>query len=157
MKRLLVGLIALAVAPVAHAQTTEFENAAIAVANACLAGGSTPEAAPAAVTACEKLLVDLETLKSAAPAIAGHDLNVYHVVAGMALTRIASSYGRIDGVRSARVCQRTEDAWRHTSQIVPASSPAYMATIDELVKSSVSTIRLCRSEFGTPAGAPALP
>lgn len=157
MKRSLAVLMILAGAPVAHAQTSEFENAAVAVANACLTSGSTKEAAPAAVAACEKLLVDLETVKSAAPGIAGHDLHVYHVVASMALTRIAASYGRIDGVRSARVCQRTEDSWRHTSQIIAASSPAYAGTIDGLVRTASDTIAKCRGEFGAPAGAPALP
>lgn len=157
MKRSLAVLMILAGAPVAHAQTSEFENAALAVANACLTSGSTKETAPTAVAACEKLLVDLETVRSAAPGIAGHDVNVYHVVASMAQSRIAASYGRIDGVRSARVCQRTEDSWRHTSQIVPASSPAYAAMIDGLVKSASDTIAKCRGEFGAPANAAALP
>jgi hypothetical protein len=152
-----LALLATMGAPFAHAQTSEFESAALVVANPCLTSGSTPEAAPAAVAACEKLIVDLATLKAAAPDIAGHDLNVYHIVASMAHSRVASSYGRIDGVRSARVCQRSEDSWRHVSQIAPASSPAYAATIDDLVKSSTETIAKCRSEFGMPAGAPLLP
>lgn len=152
-----VALLATTGAPVAHAQVSEFENAALAVANSCLTSGSTPEAAPAAVAACEKLIVDLATLKAAAPGLAGHDLNVYHIVASMAHSRVAASFGRIDGVRSARVCQRSEQSWTHVSQIVAASSPAYGPTIDGLFKSSTGTIAKCRSEFGAPAGAAALP
>jgi hypothetical protein len=158
MKRILVMLLVFGVAPAAQAQEqTEFERYALAIAGACLNSESTPEAAPAAVTVCEKMVTDIDTLKSAVPDVAGHDLNVYHIVRGMGLSRVAASYGRIDGVRSARVCQRTEDAWRHTSQVVAASSPTYTDTIRTLVTSTTDAITKCRSEFGTPAGAPPLP
>jgi hypothetical protein len=84
MKRVSLALLVLAAAPAAQAQAqSEFERLALTVAGACLNSGSTPEEAPAAVTTCGKMLVDLDALKSAAPDIAGHDLNVYNIVRGM--------------------------------------------------------------------------
>ncbi len=153
----LTALAAVIVLP-AHAQTpTPFESQATGIATPCLQAESTPEAAPGAVTSCQKLAVDLAGLKTATPSLAGHDLNVYHVVMSMAQSRIASSYGRIDGVRSARVCQHTENAWSHVAKITPADSPSYAAMIGDLRSSSVGAIGKCRNEFGTPAGAAPLP
>lgn len=138
----------------AHAQTpTTFEASATGAASACLAAQQTPEGAPAAITACEKLIVDLDALKAGNLSLGPHDTNVYHIVMGMAETRVAASMGRIDGVRSARVCQRTEKAWTHIAQTVAASSPGYTDMIDNLRASTQKTIGICRSEFGTPAGA----
>jgi hypothetical protein len=158
MKRVSLGLLVLAAAPAAQAQAqSEFERFALTVAGACLNSGSTPEEAPAAVTTCGKMLVDLDALKSAAPDIAGHDLNVYNIVRGMGLTRVAASFGRIDGVRSARVCERTEEAWTHTAMVKPAFSSQYADMIQNLVTQTAATIRTCRLEFGTPEGGWPLP
>jgi hypothetical protein len=156
MKLSCTALLALAAAGAlhAHAQTaTPFETSATGAASACLAAPQTPEGAPAAITACEKLIVDLNALKTANTSLGPHDTNVYHIVMGMAETRVAASMGRIDGVRSARVCQRTENAWTHIAQTVAASSPGYTGMIDNLRASTQKTIGICRSEFGTPAGA----
>ncbi len=158
MKSSFMALVALLAAGAleAHAQTpapTPFEASATGLAGACLAAKPTPEGAPAAVTLCEKLIVDLNALKAASASLSPHDSNVYHLVTGMAQSRVAASFGRIDGVRSARVCQRTEQAWSHTAQVVAANSPAYASMIETLRTSTQTTIGTCRSEFGTPAGA----
>jgi len=161
MKTLRVGLMALAVAGAVEASAQappSFETQATALAAGCLsAGNETPEAASGAIAACEKLIVDLDALKQASPALGGHDLNVFLIVKAMGETRVASTYGKIDGVRSARVCDRTERGWVSVSQVNKADSPAYAAMVDRLVASSVGAIGKCRQEFGTPAGATPLP
>lgn len=142
----------------AYAQTpSQFETQATGFANPCLQITPTPETAQAAVTACDKVIVDLNALKSATPDLTGHDLNVYLVVISMAQARIGNAYGKLDGVRSARVCQRMESSWAATSQINTAMSPGYADLIKNLVDTSVSTTTKCRNEFGTPVGAAPLP
>lgn len=161
MKALRIALVALAGAGGmgASAQApSAFENQATSLAAACLAAQTTtPEAASGAIIACEKLISDLDVLKQANPSLSGHDLNVFLIVRGMGETRVASSYGNIDGVRSARVCERTERSWTLTSQVNKAQSPGYAAMIDKLVGSAIPAISKCRQEFGTPIGAAPLP
>ena len=161
MKTLRVALMAAACAGGfgASAQSpTAFETQATSLASACLsAPNSTPETASAAIAPCEKLIVDIDALKQANPSLAGHDLNVFLLVKSMGETRVAGSYGAIDGVRSARVCDRTERGWTLISQVNKAQSPTYVGTIDNLVRSSISAISKCRQENGTPAGAAPLP
>jgi hypothetical protein len=135
-----------------------FETKATALSVSCMsAGNQTPEEASGAIAACEKLIVDLNALRQSNPALGGHDLNVFLLVKAMGEAAVASSYGKIDGVRSARVCDRTERGWMSVSQIKKAESPAYAVMVDQLVASSVGAITKCRQEFGTPAGATPLP
>lgn len=153
-----VLLLALGVGASAFAQTpTALENQMTGLAAGCMAFKVTPETAQSAVTSCDKLVADLEALKQSTPGLAGHDLNVFHVVMAMAQTRVANSYGKLDGVRSARVCQRMELSWRATSAVDATQSPGYATLIKGLVDSSVSTTRLCRNEFGAPVDAAPLP
>ncbi len=154
----MVPVALLVATPVAHAQEpTAFESMATSIAAPCLNSGSTPDTAPFAIAACEQSILDLEAAKSANGPLSPHDLNVYNVVMSMAHSRVASSYGRIDRVRSARVCQRTEQAWTHASHIIAEASPAYAAMITTMVESAAGVIRTCRSEFGTPDGAASSP
>ena len=55
----------------------------------------------------------------------------------MALSRIAASIGRIDGVRSARVCERVGRgvAAYRADRVKPEHSPQYADTIRNLVTS----------------------
>jgi hypothetical protein len=159
MKSSCMALVALFAAAglEARAQTTsEFEGIATTLANACM--GAVPKDNPQlAITTCDKLIVDIDTLKAAAPSLAGHDLNVYRVVVAMAQSRVGNSMGIVDGARTARVCDRVERAWDQVSKIDAAASPSYAAVIKNLTDSSVTTTRLCRTEKGTPAGAAPLP
>lgn len=161
MKTLRFGLMALACAGGigASAQApTAFETQATSMASACLSSDtSTPEAAGAAIVTCEKLIVDIDALRQANPSISGHDLNVFLVVRGMGESRVAGSYGRIDGVRSARVCDRMERNWTLTSQLNQALSPTYADLIGNLVGSAIPAVSKCRQEFGAPVGAAPLP
>ncbi|MDP3739317.1 MAG: hypothetical protein Q8R02_18150 [Hyphomonadaceae bacterium] len=161
MKTLHVALMALACACgfEASAQSPPtFETQATSLAADCLAApNATPEAASAAVVTCEKLIVDVDTLKQANPSLGGHDLNVFLIVKSMGESRVAGSYGRIDGVRSARVCDRTERSWALISQLNKTQSPGYAPMMDQLVASTIPAITKCRQENGTPAGAPSLP
>jgi hypothetical protein len=159
MKALRVVLAALACAGGASAQSpTAFETQATSLANACLSSDiSTPEAANATVATCEKLITDVEALKQANPSISGHDLNVFFVVKSFGESRIAGSYGKIDGVRSARVCDRMERNWALLSQLNKAQSPHYAGLIDQLIGSAIPAVSKCRQENGAPVGAAPLP
>jgi hypothetical protein len=144
--------------PPALAQTTTpFETQATSLAGACLGMNVAAETADQTIATCEKVVADIAALKLATPTLASHDLNVYYVVVSMAHSRIGSAYGAVDKVRSARVCQRVEMAWATTSKIEAGNSPAYARMIQDMVTASVSALTKCRSEFGAPAGAPALP
>jgi hypothetical protein len=159
MKALRVVLAALACAGGASAQSpTAFETQATSMASACLSSDvSTPEAATAAVVTCEKLIVDVEALKQANPSLGGHDLNVFLVVKSFGETRVAASYGTIDSVRSARVCERMERNWALLAQLNKSLSPHYAGLIDNLVASAIPAVSKCRQENGAPAGAAPLP
>jgi hypothetical protein len=145
------GVPALAQAP------STLETQMTGLAGSCLAAKVTPETAQDAVMFCDKLVADLAAFKQGTPNLMGHDLNVFHVVMAMAQSRVANSYGKLDGVRSARVCERMELSWQATSAIDPGLSPSYATMIKSLVDTSVSTTRTCRNEFGAPPGAIPLP
>jgi hypothetical protein len=155
----LAALALVALGPPAGAQTaTPFENTAMATVASCFATAVTVETAAQAITACEKTITDMSALKVQNPAITGHDLNVYLIVNSMAETRIGNSYATLDSnVRTPRVCVRMERSWALVSQLQPAASPSYVATIAKLRDSSIAVIRKCREENGTPQGAPPLP
>ena len=145
-------------APALAQQPTPFENAAMAVVAPCTNMKVDAETAAAAVTACTPVGQNMAALKDKTPGIAGHDLNVHHIVTSMALTRIGNAYSFQDGNRrTARVCVQMELAWKEVAQVDPAASPGYAAVIKQLRDSSINVIGKCRSENGTPAGAPPLP
>lgn len=137
--------------------TSTFESRATTLANSCLIAQATAEAAVTTVAACDKVVTDLAALKASTTNPSGHDSNVFSVVTAMAQTRIANTYGKVDGVRSARVCQRVELAWAETSKLDAAASPSYAAMMKDMVDASISATTKCRNEFGTPADAAPLP
>jgi hypothetical protein len=153
----LLPLVMLAAAPASAQGATPFETTATTAAGPCLAIQVSPETALAVIAACDKLVGDIAVLSQANSPLSGHDLNVSSIVASMAHSRVANSYGKIDGVRSARVCQRMEMSWTESSKLDPSASPAYAPMIKDLVQGAISTVSKCRGEFGTPAGAAAVP
>jgi hypothetical protein len=137
---------------------TPMETKLSAMAATCLAAKhDTPETAATAVVPCQKLLDDLTALKTSKPPLSVPDLNDVLLVQAMGEARVAASYGVIDGARTARVCAGVEREWTALSQFDKARSPAYASAIDDLIKSDIPTVTLCRKEQGTPAGATKLP
>lgn len=125
-----------------------------------LAGNTCTEAQgePATIIAtCQSTLQTLNAIILANPATQ-HDNNLYWVMASLAHTRIGSSMGAIDGARTARTCRELEESWKALNALQPDASPTdYAADMRALQAQAVAPVKLCRSEFGTPALAPALP
>jgi hypothetical protein len=65
---------------------------------------------------------------------------------------------KIDKVRSSRICTQTEASWLQLTRIIDAASPQnYQTAFQTMRDSTAKAVRLCRSEKGTPPGAPPVP
>jgi hypothetical protein len=159
MRLVLLAAFAVALAPAASGQATqsEFERYAIAISNPCLQLQVTAESAADVAAKCEKTGADLMLLKSAVPDVAGHDLNVFHIVRGSVFARLARVNAILYGVKSQPVCGALESAWTHFAAFKVADSPSHEAAARQLSTSTVGEVKAGRAEFGAPDNATPLP
>jgi len=108
--------------------------------------------------ACEANLVETNAYYATRVTPGQHEMNVYYFHRGFLQLEIGGAFLKQDTRRSARVCQQTELAWLDLSLIVDSASPdAYQANYVSMRGGIAGAVKVCRSEFGTPAGAPPLP
>jgi len=152
------SLIAMSIIPSASAQNkSNLVTQLLLAGNPCTEAADNPSAA-SAIGICQTALVNVETIKTAHTSMSAHENNIYFVVQALAHTTIGSKMGQIDGARTARTCGELELAWKAFSGVDESQSPAsYAGDMKTMKLKAVPAVRLCRSEFGTPFGAPPLP
>lgn len=158
MKRLLAILPFLLAAP-GLAQTPEksqFEQAAMLLIGPCNRAEPAKDPA-AAISECQKFLANMVQVKTQIAPATPHDVNVDLITRAMAEIRIGRSYGVQDTARTQRVCTQVETAWTILAGTDVAASPDYASAISSLKGEQAKAATLCRTEFGTPAGATPLP
>jgi len=133
---------------------TPFTQAAAAHYNTCLEGSDTLPAAEVlqSCNAAEQGFVALRAENAGAYTDEMDYVIFMHVAVQSA---IAGAATRVDGARSARVCDAIERSWRTLADISPATS--YGEIINSTAERVANTVRLCRSEKGTPSWARPLP
>lgn len=145
----------------AQHKSSEFETVSLAVYGPCNRATFTDVAtATQGEAACIKLLSDMDVVKQAAGAnVTAHDMNIFHLLKSAGALRVGRAYLMLDNnVRTARVCQRAEEAWTHGAMVDVTASPAeYTNLMKPMLTDAAGLARTCRAEFGTPAGAAALP
>lgn len=126
-------------------------------ANPCATAPDTGIAPQTVIDMCNTALGDMQKLKDAST-LNPHQLNLFYVMSAMAHSTIGSKMGEIDKSRSARTCTELEASWALLSKLIPGNSPPnYASDMYSMQQQAVAPVKLCRSEFGTPAGAPRLP
>lgn len=142
----------------AAAQQASFVDKVSAPAQACMTSRGSTAGPDQVIAVCQQAFADVAALRSATPDATQHDLNAAHMVRSYLSTQIAGQYLKIDGVRSSRVCAQEETSWAELSGIVDSASPeGWRKQFAELRESAVAPVAKCRSEMGTPPGAPPLP
>jgi hypothetical protein len=118
--------------------------------------GSGPDKA---IADCKRAIVLLDEVRARHPSAVQADVNLYLYLKAFSYSTIARSLGdAAGGMRTARVCEAVETSWASFSAIVlSASSPEDRELFEEGKKGWATTVGLCRSENGTPTGAPPLP
>jgi hypothetical protein len=125
--------------------------------NSCTAAADAGGAPQGIIDTCNKAIADIQAIKGA-NTLNPHETNLYNVMVSLAHTTIGSKMGAIDGARTSRVCGELESSWSFLSKLIPGNSPPdYASDMYTLQQRAVAPLKLCRSEFGTPAGAPRLP
>ncbi|MEY4879610.1 MAG: hypothetical protein RJB62_1079 [Pseudomonadota bacterium] len=147
----LVLAAGLATPAAAQDQFTESTAAANALFENCLAAA---EAGPPAraIAECESAERAVTDLQSRYPdALLWEKDFIWLMRAGIHM-QVSGAYGDADGVRSARVCERTERWWLALGNITPGSA------FDQSGNGAdQNLVRQCRSEHGTPSWARPLP
>lgn len=130
-----------------------------AASNACHAATRDKATSPQDDLAiCEPLVARIDEIYAAIAVPTQHDGNLRHMYRAYVQTMIGGAYVEIDKVRSARVCTQAEASWADLAKIVDAESPPdYLEAFVAMRQAAIPTITKCRSEKGTPAGAPPLP
>src|SRR5262245_9118084 len=109
------------------------------------------------INKCRSEAAEVRAALTANPGASGHSKNIAHVGLSYIEFTIAGDYVRADKVRSARACAVAEAAWEATTHINAAASPEDWASTFAQIRESISdTVRICRTDFGAPAGAPSL-
>lgn len=109
------------------------------------------------INKCQSEAAEVRAALAANPGASGHSKNIAHVGLSYIEFTIAGDYVRADKTRSARACARAEAAWEATTHIDAAASPKDWASTFAEIRGSISdTVRICRTDFGVPAGAPSL-
>ena len=158
MRPLLPLVLALALAAPALAQQDQPVSTRILLAgNSCTAAADAGGGPQGVIDTCNKAITDIQTIK-AASTLNPHETNLYNVMLSLAHTTIGSKMGAIDGARTSRVCGELETSWGFLSKLIPGNSPPdYASDMYALQQRAVPAVKVCRSEFPAPAGAPRLP
>ena len=161
MRVLVCAAAAACLGGAAHAQTprTNFEQMLGIVSRWCLeAMSDANQTAEARLSTCETGLASVERLGAAQDNPSALDRNYYNFLRSFMHTSIANSQARIDGGRTARVCDNAEKSWAAASLINPADSPEAMhKSLQTAREAAIAIARACRAHNGPPPGAPALP
>ena len=135
----------------AQDQFTESTAAANALFENCLAAA---EAGPPAwaIAECESAEQAVIDLQAQYPDALLWEKDVTWLMRAGIHMQVSGAYGDADGVRSARVCERTERWWLALGNITPGSA------FDQSGNGAdQNLVRQCRSEHGTPSWARPLP
>ena len=135
--------------------STDFVRIAPPVDRGCIFGDDNKTATPdQKVSYCADAIAAFDRLRAKA-ANPAEWAGLTYLIASYDFVR-AGSYLKIDGGRSARVCAGVERAYAMTVGINPALFDASMAETFTTSQAAISRSAVaCRSDFGTPAGAPA--
>ena len=153
----LAGASGTAAKPVAQVFTSaDLERILPAHDHGCILGQAAKTATPEQKLAnCSAGMAEFEALrrKARTPAeLAGFDF----MIGGYEFGRAGAFLG-IDKVRSARVCDASERAFGIYAPIDATLFDSQLAEALNASRTAISrAVAVCRSEFGTPAGAPAL-
>lgn len=156
--RLVVPLfLAFAATAPAMAQEQPVSTRILLAGNSCTTAGDKGAGNQEVIGACYQAASTIQAIRDA-NTLNPHEMNLYHVMLSLAHTTIGSRMGAIDGARTKRTCDELEISWANLSKLVPGNSPPdYASDMFTLQQQAVQPVKLCRSEFGTPAGAPRLP
>jgi len=149
----IAGLMSLPV-PVAAADMTPLQAAAYQEYERCAEGRAMGHY-DYGLQACLDADGALAGLIAANPVVPDYERDFLLFTKATVELSVGGAYGAIDGVRSARVCEKSEQSWATAGQI-PADSP-FSDSVRRTEQGSIDTIRLCRNEQGTPAWGRPLP
>lgn len=145
-----------AAAKAAPFTAADFVRIAPPIDRGCIFGDDAKTATPAQkLDYCTAGITEFERLRGKAASPAEWS-GLTYLIASYDFVR-AGSYLKIDGGRSARVCDSVERAF---ATIVPLDTALFDSSMAEALVSSRGSIsrsaEVCRKDFGTPAGAPAI-